>query len=101
MRTMMRVWMIAVFVAALAIASGCEDSPLTAGKDFTMGLVANPSSKVIVPPATSFDSTISATVLNATGVPKSGLTVYFTTTGGVLDSNGVIHEDVTVTADKK
>ena len=90
MRTMLRAWMIAAFLAVLAIASGCEDSPITAGKDFTMGLFATPST-VVVDPAGGIDTanaTIVATVLNATGVPQGGLTVFFSNTGGVLASGG-------------
>ncbi len=88
MRTLMRASMIAAFLAALAIASGCEDSPVTAGKDFTMGLVATPSTVVIDPPhgINEADATIVATVLNATGAPQTGLTVYFSNTSGVLAS---------------
>ena len=107
MRTLMIAWMIVAFLAVLAIASGCEDSPVTAGKDFTMGLVATPSTVVIDPPhgINSAETTIVATVLSAAGAPKSGLTVYFSNTSGVLasgtagvvtDANGIASDVLTV-----
>ena len=43
MRTMMTAWVIALFLAVMALASGCEDTPLTAAKDDEMFLVALPS----------------------------------------------------------
>ena len=112
MRTMMRAWMIAALLAALAIASGCEDTPLTAGKDFTLSLVATPST-VLIDPArgiNSADSSIVARILNAAGVPQKNLTVYFSSIngGGVLasggegvttDANGVAHDVLTVRKD--
>jgi len=107
MRTLMRSSMTAAFLVALAIASGCEDSPVTAGKDFTMGLVATPSTVVIDPPhgISSAETTIVATVLNVGGAPQSGLTVYFSNTSGVLASgtggvmtngNGIASDVLTV-----
>jgi len=108
MRTLMRAWMIAVFLAALAIASGCEDSPLTAGKDFKMFLLANPSSVQVDPdhPSVPLTSTIVATIVNATGVPQKGIVVFFgSTPGGELasnthpvptDSNGNAYDTLTV-----
>jgi len=90
MRTLMRTSMIAAFLAALALAVGCEDSPLAPGKDFTMALVASPST-VLIDPAQGIDSaqsSIVATILNASGVPQKGITVFFSNSGGVLASGG-------------
>lgn len=92
MRTTMRATMAAIGLGA-ALLTGCTDSPLSAGKDFTMTLIAQPQAVVINPEAgiNTAQSTILATVLNANSVPQSGLTVYFSTKGGTLTSgkNGV------------
>jgi len=108
MRTMVTAWMIAAFLAVLAIASGCEDSPMTAGKDFKMILIANPSSVRIDPvndPTPT--STLVATIVNATGAPQKGFLVFFSSNGGELasdtqgiatDSNGNAYDTLTVSA---
>ena len=89
MRTMMRAWMIAVFLAALAIASGCEDSPVTAGKDFKLILLANPTTVRVNPsnPGTPPTSALVATIVSDKGVPQKGFVVFFTSNGGDLASN--------------
>lgn len=92
MRTTMRATMAAIGLGA-ALLAGCTNSPLSAGKDFTMTLLAQPQAVVINPAVgiNTAQSTILATVLNADSVPQSGLTVYFSTKGGSLTSgkNGV------------
>ena len=107
MRTMMRTLTIVAFVAALALAVGCEDTPLTAGKDFTMTLVAKPAT-VFIDPAqgvNTANTSIVASVLDSTGVPQKGITVFFSNTGGVLasgnagvttDSGGIAADVLTV-----
>jgi hypothetical protein len=104
-----------IFPAALVLAGGaflssCEDSPLTAGADYTMTLIAQPQA-VLVNPAAGIDSgtsTLIATVLNADSVPQSGITVFFSNEGGTLASgangvktngSGVAIDTLTVTAD--
>jgi hypothetical protein len=100
----------AVLLASAAFLSGCEDSPLSAGKDYTMTLIAQPQT-VVVNPAAGIDSaqaTILATVLNADSVPQQGITVYFSNKGGTLNSGvngvktnsaGVASDILTVTSD--
>ena len=90
MRTFMKASMFAAFLATLAIATGCEDSPVAIGKDFRIYLLANPSTVDVDPqnpPDPPPTSTIIATVVNDTGVPQKGVNVYFTTTSGTLASN--------------
>ena len=90
MWTLMRASMTAAFLAALVFAVGCEDTPITVGKDSTMTLVASPST-VLIDPAQGIDSaqsSIVATILNASGVPQKGITVFFSNSGGVLASGG-------------
>lgn len=107
MRTMMRAWMIAAFLAVLAIASGCEDSPLTAGKDFKMILLANPSAVRIDASHPTPTSTLVATIVNDTGAVQKGFIVFFTSNGGQLasdtqgvltDTNGNAYDTLTVSA---
>jgi len=107
MRTMMTAWLIALFLAVLAIASGCEDSPATAGKDFEMILLANPSTVRIDATHPTPTSTLVATIVNATGAPQKGLLVFFTSDGGELasasqgvetDTNGNAFDTLTVSA---
>ena len=90
MRTFMKASMIAAFLAALAAATGCEDSPIAIGKDFKMYLLANPSSVEVDPnniPDPPPTSTIVATIVNGSGVPQKGIDVFFITTSGTLASN--------------
>jgi hypothetical protein len=88
MRTLLKLSMIAAFVAALALATGCEDSPLAPGADSTMTVVANPSTLVFRPADATLQATISAVVLSSTGAPEQGVTVLFSTTSGNLSSAG-------------
>jgi hypothetical protein len=83
----------AALLAPVIFLSGCEDSPLSAGKDYTMTIIAQPQT-VVVNPAAGIDSaqaSILATVLNKDSVPQQGITVYFSNKGGTLNSgvNGV------------
>ncbi len=107
MQTMMRAWMIAAFLAVLAIASGCEDSPVTAAEDDQMFLLALPPTVHVDPdnPTGPMTSTIVATIVSATGTPKEGLLVFFSSSGGELrsgtqpiatDSNGNAYDPLTV-----
>jgi hypothetical protein len=107
MKTLLRAWMIAVFLAVLAVASGCEDSQGTVGKDDKMYLLANPSS-VQVDPNNPPTSGIVATIVSSTGVPRPGVLVFFSSTaGGQLasstqpvptDANGNAYDTLTVDA---
>jgi hypothetical protein len=111
MTTRRGAWIAAAALAAAAIVlPGCEDSPLTAGKDFTMTIIAQPGTVLIDPSAdlNTATSTIIVTVLNANAVPQSGITVYFSNNGGTLqsgrngvktDSAGIASDVLTVTAD--
>jgi len=85
MRTIMRATIAAAFLAALALATGCEDTPLFAGKDYKMTLVADPG-----PDDEDGAETwnIYATVVSDTNVAQNGITVFFSTTGGQLRSSG-------------
>lgn len=77
MRTLMRASMLVAFLAALALGTGCEDTPLFAGKDFKMTLVAVNQTDV------TWD--IVATIVNVTDIPQQGITVDFSSsTGGSL-----------------
>jgi hypothetical protein len=100
-------------LAALALglgvlAGGCEDSPLTAGSDWTLTVTANPGSVSFDPNsgATTQDVDLAAIVTNAKGVPQSGITVYFTASipglasgvkGVKTDAAGVAHDSLHVT----
>lgn len=107
MKTMMKASLVAVFLVVLAVASGCEDSPITAGKDYQMYLVALPPTVHVNPndPAAPLTSAIVATIVSDTGVPKKGILVFFSSDGGTLssgnqpvatDSNGNAHDTLTV-----
>jgi hypothetical protein len=90
MKTLLKASLIAVFLAVLAAASGCEDSPATVGKDYQIYLLANPDTVNFDPqnPNNALTSTMVATIVNATVVPQKGINVFFSTTvGGTLDSN--------------
>ena len=98
----------AALIAMAGMITGCEDSPLTAGTDFTMTLVADPGTVLIDPEQdiTEDTSTVIATVLNADGAPQQGVTVIFTTEGGQLasaakgvktDAGGIARDTLTVT----
>lgn len=89
MRTMMSAWMTVLLLVILAVASGCEDSPITAGEDDQMFLVALPATVRVDPddPTSPMTSTIVATIVSDTGVPKKGLLVFFSSDGGELASN--------------
>jgi hypothetical protein len=99
----------AAMAAAAIVLPGCEDSPLTAGKDFTMTIIAQPGTVLINPPEgiDHAQATILATVLNANAVPQQGITVYFSNNGGTLasgkngvktNSGGVASDTLTVTS---
>ncbi len=92
MRTMMTTSMIVAFFAALALATGCEDSLNTAGEDFGMTVVASPSSLTFQAGETELTSQVFATIVDDKGVPQRGLGVLFVTTSGALASDG---QDVT------
>lgn len=81
--------MIAAFLAALVAAPGCEDSGISAGKDYQMYLVALPPTVHVDPddPTAPLTSRIVATIVTDTGVPKEGLLVFFGADGGTLSSN--------------
>ena len=83
MRTMMKTSVITAFLVTLVCAVGCEDTALTPGTDFTMTLLASPSTVAV-----DETSTITATVLSDTGVPAQGITVLFGTTSGELTPTG-------------
>src|SRR5262245_28262449 len=74
----------ALIVAAGLLLIGCEDTPLTPGEDWTLAIAAQPT--VVTLEGGEATSTIIATVVNATGVPQSGVSVIFTNAGGVLSS---------------
>jgi len=110
MKTLLGAWMIAVFLAVLAVASGCEDTQVTVGKDAKMYLLANPSTVQIDPndPTAPLTSTIVATIVNATGVPQKGVLVFFSCTAGselasstqpvTTDTNGNAYDTLTIQA---
>jgi hypothetical protein len=78
----------ALLLASTAFLSSCEDSPLTAGTDATIVLIAQPET-VFLDPANDINSAttkIIATVLSAEGVPQSGVTVNFFNEAGTLAS---------------
>ena len=87
MRTLITASIIAALLVALAIASGCEDSPVKIGKDFEMVLLANHSTVRIVPGEPDPTSTLVATIVSDTGVPQPDVLVFFSSTGGDLASN--------------
>jgi hypothetical protein len=89
MRTLLTVLVTAAFLAALAVATGCEDTPRSAGENYTMSAFANPSTVRVNPetPDVTEPTTIVATVLSDLGTPQEGFTVHFTTDGGTLNSN--------------
>jgi len=94
MRTTTRLTLGAAFLAVLAAAVGCEDTALTPGADFTMSLVARPSAVLIDATHPQGQASIVATVFSDTGVPQSGITVLFSSTGGALSSgNGGVKTD--------
>ena len=108
MRRMMRASVIAAFLAALAAASGCEDSPLTVGANYKLILVANPTTVSIDAGNANDLKTVQlvATVVSDTGVPQKGYLVLFSTDGGSLahgtsgvqtDVNGNAFESLSVT----
>lgn len=72
-----------VMVALVA----CDSTDPTAPESSTLDVSANPTS-VDLSSAQSATSTITALVLNESGVGVPGIKVYFTTTSGTLASNG-------------
>jgi hypothetical protein len=86
------------------VASGCEDSPVTVGKDYQIYVVALPPTVRAAPWA----SRIVATIVSDTGVPKKGFLVFFSADGGELasgsepvrtDSNGNAFDTLTIDPD--
>jgi hypothetical protein len=109
MRTLTTTSLIAAFLAALLLAPGCEDSPLTAGANYKMILFANPTALRFDPahPDPPPTASIVATIVSDTGIPQKGYLVYFSSNGGVLssgtqgiktDANGAATDTLTVGA---
>jgi hypothetical protein len=74
---------LALFLAALALATGCEDTPLLAGKDFKMTLTAEEVNQDPENPEPAWN--IVASVVDEANVAQQGITVFFAaTTGGHL-----------------
>jgi hypothetical protein len=79
----------AIALTALALA-GCEDSTPVAVEGSEIILAASPTNITVPDPMTgNGTSNITATVLNPSGVPQDGVAVFFSTTAGSLQSNGV------------
>ena len=111
---------LALLAAGLVLLlAGCEDSGITAPADGSVVIRANPSTVIIDPsstvedppgsgnfvPQTSGTSQITAQIFNADGAPQQGVSVSFTTTGGVLasanqvrvtDANGTARDTLTL-----
>jgi hypothetical protein len=93
MRSLIKLSFLAMFVAALLAATGCEDTPVVAGENFSMTLdFAPPNPSFEDPDAQSIASVVSAVVLSAEGIPQQGISVLFSATGGTLDSHGDFRE---------
>jgi len=86
MRTTMKLSLGAAFLAALLAAVGCEDTALTPGEDYTMTLVARPAAVLIDDENPEGQASIVASVFSDTGVPQKGISVIFSSNGGVLAS---------------
>jgi len=110
MSTKLRLSIAAAVLASVVGLPGCKDTPLSAGSDYTMTLIAQPSSVLINPEAGIYEgqTTISATILNAESIPQSGITVYFSNAGGTLtpssggvktNSGGVATSTLLITSD--
>lgn len=85
-----------VVAAALALAGaaglvGCENSDPAAQSDWTLKVSANPADVTLGQNATG-TSDILALVYDKGGTPKSGIGVRFSTSAGLLQSNGAIVE---------
>jgi PKD domain len=109
MRIMMKAAVMAAILAALLAGTGCEDSPVTAGANYTINLLANPSTVVLDQSggSASAEVMLTALVLSDTGVPQKGFVVLFSTTDGELatgtlgvttDGNGLAHDVLTVSS---
>lgn len=89
MRNLITVSLAVVFLIALLLAPGCEETPTVAGEDFTMTLD-------FVPPNPSFEdmgtnsiaSTVTAVLLSGDGIPQQGVSVLFSAVDGAMDSHG-------------
>ena len=68
--------------------AGCEDTEITAPEGSTITLVAQPSSLTISQDAgeTRGHANLAAQLLSSTGLPQSGIPLFFTTNGGLLGS---------------
>ncbi len=88
MGTIMKVGLVAAFLAMLGLASGCEDTPITAGKDYKMSMVASPSTVDFPPGVTTQTTDVAAVVVSDQSVPVAGLSVLFTTSSAKFLVNG-------------
>ncbi len=106
-RTLTTTLVLSAFLAGLAIATGCTDSPLAVGANFKLNLIANPSSVNVDPsnPGNTATSTLVASVVDGNGVPQKGYAVIFSSDGGALssgtsavttDSSGNAYDTLTV-----
>ena len=87
-------------LAALILA-GCEDSGVIPPPESTLTVYANPVNVVIDELAgeTEGQSTIIARVFDANGFPASGIDIFFTASGGTLDSNPPGSDPVSIKTD--
>ena len=74
----------------VAIAIGCENTPVSAPGDGQIILSANPTTVTldenVTPQVLTGSTLVTAQFFNASGVPLSGVDVVFSTDGGLLDS---------------
>jgi len=81
---------VVLLAAAVVLATGCEDSEVTAPTDGIINLSVNPSTIVIDPNAgqTSGDAQVIAAVFDNDGKALQNVSVLFSTGGGTLASAG-------------
>ncbi|HXV77196.1 MAG TPA: hypothetical protein VD788_12840 [Candidatus Polarisedimenticolaceae bacterium] len=74
--------------AAIVFIAGCEDTDVTAPQDSTITVVASPAAITINQETgqTRGSTTIIAQLLSASGIPQSGVPLFFTSTGGLMGS---------------
>ena len=77
-----------LLVFAIVLAAGCEDTDITAPADSTITLVASPAAISINQEIgeTRGSATIVAQLLSSSGIPQSGVPLFFTANGGLLGS---------------
>lgn len=75
---------LAAMAAALLLA-GCDESDPVAPPDSTIILSASPTNL----PAGGGESSLTAVVIDANGVPQDGVAVFFSTNAGALASQGI------------